>query len=265
MKYNEVTLYGVLPRNPRIITDDATGEKVKAIMALEVIRGDRYAGDNSSTYKQNTPIIMTTKPELVEEIAKAGVNDAIYVKGVVVTTEQKKKSICDECGSVNVKDGTLVYVAPIFLEVVKKHADRKEAVADLNHHREISNSVKVMGTICSPVIHPELTIKTPVVQYQLAVARSFRVDENKTDFPWVKSFGDRAIEDEKRLRTSSKVLVDGYLRQRSIARVAVCPCCGNEYVWHDTSMEITPYSTEYISNFLTGEEEQLLTMANANI
>lgn len=257
MRYNEVTLYGVVSRKPNIIVDKTTGKPSRGYLLIEIVRGDRYSGDKSINYKHNTPVIRTDNPDLIQRFEQASINDTVYIKGVVVTSRINKNTYCDECGTEVQKDGTITYIAPIFFEVVRHHEDRKTAIADLDEHKEISNSVKLLGTICSDIEIPDLAIKTPVVQYKLAVARSYRINEEKTDFIMVKSFGDRAREDEKRLRTSSRVLVDGYLRNREIVRHTTCPCCGNEYTWDDRSMEIVPYSTEYINNFLTGEEEEL--------
>ena len=56
--------------------------------------------------------------------------------------------------------------------------------------------------------------------------RKFRIQtdppEIKTDYPWVKSYGENAKEDKNRLRVGSEVYIDGCLQARSVQRHAFC-------------------------------------------
>jgi hypothetical protein len=100
--------------------------------------------------------------------------------------------------------------------------------------------------------------KLIVTQYQLAIERKFTIREDdpniRTDYPWVKSYGQNAINDKDRLHLGSQVTVDGCLQARSVNRHATCSTCGCVYDWKDRALEIVPYETEYNNNFYTDAE-----------
>ena len=125
-----------------------------------------------------------------------------------------------------------------------------------------------------------------ITQYQVALNRKFRIKTDPadlmTDFPWVKSYGDNAVEDKKRLHVGSEIFIDGCLQARSVNRHAICgqqydeagkplfyengtPVlredengdligCGEKYDWKDRALEMVPYEVEYIANVYTDEE-----------
>jgi len=106
--------------------------------------------------------------------------------------------------------------------------------------------------------------------------------EAKTDYPWVYSYGEQGEEDLKRLRVGAEIMVDGFLRVRSVNRHAVCgqqfdengkamvypdgtPIlmtdddgdligCGITYDWKDRVMELVPYATEYLNGYYSDED-----------
>ena len=61
MKFNDVSMYGVVQQKPRLIEDD-TGTPIKGILKVEIVRNARYTGDNSTVTKKNAPFI-TNQPE----------------------------------------------------------------------------------------------------------------------------------------------------------------------------------------------------------
>jgi len=247
-------------REPTIMKDPDTGEYKKGIVPISVVKGTRYTGDKSQLLTQNVPVIMSRDPKQIEQMEKIKHLDSVSVKGVLVTESVKKQAFCTECGQKNEKDGMIVYVAPVFIESVHPNSSVKEAIDDLYFHQEISNEVEVIGNLCTNVEKVDALVKTPIIQYQIAITRTYRINEDTTDYPWVKAFGDNAREAQKKLKVGSKVLIDGCLQARKLAMHATCDVCGGVFDWMDSAMEIVPYETEYLSTYVTDEDEDLANL-----
>lgn len=253
MKYNRVTLYGIAAASPTIIKDEE-GEYKKGFLPISVIKSTRYTGELSTLLQQNVPIIMSKNPAIIEEMAKIERYDSVYVKGVLTTSATKKSAKCTDCGAIQQKDGVIGYITPVHCTITKRNGDQKTAAEDLFKNREISNEIQLIGNVCADPERVPVAAKILVVQYQLAITRTYRVDEEKTDFPWIKVFADNAKEDLKRIRTGSKVLVDGCLQARNTPRHDICERCGKAFEWSDFEMEVVPYETEYLANYVTDED-----------
>lgn len=257
-RHNLVFLLGTIVKEPMIQKDKDTGEPKLAIAYLNVIRGYRDIGDRRIFAKYDTPCIMTKEPELIREIDSWKKNDVIEVKGVVATARILKSSVCSHCGTKNRKEGTLVYVNPFFAKKRQHLADEEACMHFLSENREVSNQIFVFGTL---VRDPKkLLTKSGLVvtQYQIALNRKYRIrtdpPEIKSDYPWVKAYGDNAISDHERLMVGSEIFVDGCLQERGVQRKSTCASCGEEYEWRDRALEIVPYATEYVGRFRSDEE-----------
>ena len=256
-RHNLAFLTGAVIKAPIIHKNDE-GDILYGMCNLNVVRGYRDVGDNKNFMKSDNPIIMSREPAILQEMEKWNENDIVYIKGVIASKSIKKTSICQHCGAKNTVDGTLVYINPIFAKQIKQFESSNEAISFLSSLREISNEVYVLGTLCRPP--KKITPKEGLVvtQYQIALNRKYfiRTDppEIKADYPWVKSYGENALEDRKRLKTGAKVFIDGCLQARAVQRHIVCEECGQKYDWKDRALEIVPYETEYICGYNTDED-----------
>lgn len=284
-RQNLVFLLGCVAKAPRIVKKD--DEYLYAMVYVNVARGLRDVGDRRKYMKCDNPVIMTRDPACMKEIEKWSEHDAVYIKGMLACKKLRKASFCEYCHTKNSLPGTLVYVNPIFCEKVGHLETDEECLQYLASHREISNQAYIYGTLCrDPKKMVSKETNLTITQYQVALNRKFRIrtdpPELKTDYPWVKSYGQNAIEDKKRLHVGSEVIVDGCLQARSVQRHAICgqeigddgkpmfygngepvlrqdekgnPIgCGKEYTWKDRAMEIVPYDTEYVCNYYDDEE-----------
>lgn len=256
-RHNLVFLYGCIARKPKIITDK-DGNLIYGMGFITVLRGSRKVGDNRDRSKTDTPILLSLEPSILKEMSLWENGDIVEIKGTIATKNIKKASVCPVCNTKNKNDGIQVYVNPFF---VKKRAhcnNEEEAMKQLQENKEISNQVFLFGTL---VRDPKkITPKKGlfVTQYMIAMNRKYRIRTDdpdiKADYPWVKSYGENALEDHQRLHVGSEVYIDGCLQARGVQRHAVCENCGNKYDWKDRAMEIVPYSTEYIGEFYSDEE-----------
>ena len=284
VRENMAFLLGTVSEEPKV---QKNGDEYGwAMVRVTVVRGFRTVGDMRNYLKCDTPLIMTKDEELIKEIEKWKRYDVVSIKGVVSSKMIKKSSYCEHCGMKNVFYGALVYINPIFAEKLWHLENEEECLEYLSSHREISNQIFLFGTLCRDPGKVKSKYDYSITQYQVAMKRKYKIrtdpPEIKADFPWIKSYGENAEEDFKRLKVGAEVYVDGCLQTRSIMRRVYCgqdtdekghpkkdengvPVfkkgpdgktigCGLQYEWKDRAMEIVPYEVEYINGYLTDED-----------
>ena len=229
-----------------------------AMIHVSVARGERNVGDKKLHMKLDAPLVMTRNEAMVKEMKTWEENDIVDIKGVITAKAILKGSFCRSCGEKNTAEGALVYVNPIYCEKLMHLETKDECQEYLSSHREISNISYTIGTLCRDpkLIRPKEGLT--VAQYQIALNRKYRIQSDppqiKSDYPWVKSYGENAISDMEHLHVGSHVFIDGCLQARNVQRHKVCDKCGTTYEWMDKAMEIVPYETEYLANFYSEEE-----------
>lgn len=255
-RHNYVSLYGQVTREPTIIKNEETGEYLRGMCPILIARGVRSA--DTVTHKYDNPIIMSGNAEQVKRMEEWRVGDMVEVKGAITTKNVIKTKSCDHCGEKNKKNGTVVFVNPIYTGIRERGQSSEQAAELLKERSEISNIAFLLGSLCAD---PEqyLTSKGAyLTTYQLGITRKFRVQEDsadaRSDYPWVKSYGMIAAADIKALKKGALVYVDGFLQTRKIEKNCVCEYCGETFKWPDSSMEVVPYTTEYLRGHYSPEE-----------
>ena len=254
-RHNLAFLTGSVIKKPEIHRDENTQY---ALCSINVVRGYREVGDKKLFMKSDNPMIMCRDASIVSQMEEWEENDIVQIKGVISAKNILKTSYCNHCGERNTAEGSLVYINPIYTLKLAHCNTPEEALNMLSSLREISNQVYVIGTLCR---QPKTVIPKEgltITQYQIALNRKYfiRTDppEIRSDYPWVKSYGENAKEDRRRLHVGSVVFVDGCIQARSVQKHTVCESCGQEYTWKDRAMEIVPYETEYIRDYYTDED-----------
>lgn len=264
-RQNIAFLYARVSKKPVIARNKETGEYDYGMAYVDTVRGLRSVEDDVRFVKHDHPLIMSREKEMLDMMCEWSENDIVFIKGVITTKTIEKTTFCEHCtqedGSqtVNKVKGNFIYITPIFMEKIKSYGEDKiGAKEDLVLHREISNQVYILGTL---VREPKLftTAKgVQITQYPIALNRKFtiRTDDPsiRTDWPVVKSYGERAREDKVYLQLGSDIMLDGFLQARTVHRRTKCPHCGQEYNWDDHSMELVAYDVEYVSGFKSREE-----------
>lgn len=257
-KHNNVFLYGQALNDPKILKDDKTGEYIRGMCPILVMRGIRDFGNNVDHIKFDTPVIITGNPTHVAEMAKWKKGDMVEIKGSITTKDIIKCITCPECKEINKRKGNAVFVNPIYMSLRETNVSDEKRIELLKKRCEISNQATLVGTLCREPAGYVTDKGLHITTYQLAVNRKFRIKEDpaeiRTDFPWVKSYGHNAEDDIAHLKKGAYILVDGYIQTREIKRTHVCEKCGNEFNWKDNALEIVPYTTEFLRNFFTEEE-----------
>lgn len=269
MRHNQVLLCGVVQNAPKIrkVGDAHYGE-----LTVITITGRRSGGLQLNSGEYDTPIVVATDAEKVAEIEKVKIGDLVLVKGALATKAVYKTPLCPHCGKRQRIEGQLTYITPISVSVLDegvclnqyKKFEAKCAVETLRELKEVSNYATLLGVVATPpkAYKSEGEKKRRIVSYQLATKRKFRIlgnNENKVDFPWVKSYGKVGINDARYIKKGTYIFVDGWIRARSFLRTDKCQHCERDFEWKDMSQEIVSYATEYLKNYneVSSEKEDI--------
>jgi len=267
-RQNNAFLYAVVEQKPLVTVNKETGELMQAMAYVHVIRGVREVKDGKKYIKHDYPLIVSSDKKIVERMSNWKVNDMVHIKGVISSKSMQKKSFCPYCkdedgnATVNASKGLLVYITPVYVDTMKSFGTKDEAAEELLKSREISNQAIVLGSLWNKPTFFKTEHGLLITQYQLITERKYRIKtddaDTRADWPWIKSYGEQAIEDRLRLDQGSWVLIDGFIQARNVKRKTKCSCCGQIYEWKDKTMEIVPFDTEYIKNYRTDQilEEQ---------
>lgn len=255
--HNYVQCLGVV-RKDVIIRDGPSGRT--AMAALTVAQNERDDVQRIYTLKSySSPILITQEEKLVDEVATWNVNDVIFATGFLATKDATKKSKCPECGEVNLRaeacinarsGGTLVFFYPIFLEKVASCGDQGFAHAFLKKRLEISNRVILVGNLTKDPIRGSVYNQN-YTRFQIACNRKYCAKgaeqiAERTDYPWIYSYGKKAEDNFKALHEGSLVMVDGAFQTRKYKETYKCQHCGCEYEVPGQCLEVLAYNVEFL-------------------
>lgn len=264
--HNYVNLLGLVRQAPQI-QNGAYGSV--AFCPVTVIRGNR---DNNfkkvdAQTKYSTPIVMSEEETAIDEIATWQVNDIVRVVGFIATREIEKKACCPSCGHENSRKdacasarsgGNRVFIFPVYVERVESFHEQGDAHRYLIEREEISNRVFLLGRLTREPVQGDADGRI-YTRYQLAINRKycppgFEEVLERTDYPWVYSYGENARKDFLALHVNARVYVDGALQTRKYKETYSCQVCGEEFPVTGKTLEILSYETEYLSDY---DEEAL--------
>lgn len=257
-RHNIVYVYGMISGEPTIIKDQETGTFKKGMANIILVRNRRESGyDNGEeALRYDWPMLFSGRADIIEKMAMLHQYDVVEVKGFLTTMDIRKKSTCP-CGCKNTVSGTMTFISPIYFDIRRTDSTERESLIDLKEHMEISNQCLLLGNLCNDVKFYR-DKKTKTATYQLAVNRKYYLDDGqpnvRTDYPFVINSGDKAEEDAEALHQGSCVYIDGRIQTRRYPRITQCTACGKGYTWYDNTIEVIPYSVEYLTDYLTKEE-----------
>lgn len=253
-KENKVTLRGYVRKDPQIfVNEDGTPAEARLrVITIKRIPDPEIVKTIALTFSELR--IITKNQRMIKEIAKIKAGDFIDGTGVLTTKIVLKSKICPVCqGNVkNSVEGSMTYITPLFIEVLNSGLSDEEGLQLLQKRSEVSNVFQCIGALVRDVnfyFAPEKP-NTKISQYQLAINRKYTIKEDgpeiKTDYPWVKTFGEQALEDSETLSEGSVVYINGFLQSRIAKRNLTCSECGAIYDFNDEILEILPWGVEYL-------------------
>lgn len=246
---NYVDVCAVVLEAPLIRDGDVSS---RASCQLETIHGSR---DKKHPDYISNFLSMTEEPRLIEEMSTWKSLDIVRITGFLATKETEKKVVCPKCGKINYRKeavasarsgGNIVYVYPIHVRKIRSFREKDDAIQFLYENAEIANRVILMGKLTK---NPE-SIKS-CTHFQLAINRKYCVKgasdvTERTDYPWIYSYGNGARKDLAVLRQNSCVIVDGALRSRDYDEDYTCVECGEVFVNKGRTLEVLLFSREYL-------------------
>ena len=197
-RHNEVTLYGRVIQNPKLFynsTDETNPSRtlLRVIGAISVVRGIRDFGAVDKRIRIDVPIVLSQNKKIMKLMKTWEVGDMILIRGTLATVNVTKSICCPNCQQIEPVKTTLAFINPIFMKTECKGLSPEEGNQDMRQNAEISNRITVIGKACTA---PELFVTDKgqkITNYQLDIMRKYRIkeddEENKHDFPFVKSYG----------------------------------------------------------------------------
>ena len=274
-RQNDVRLFGAIINQPKI-QKDSNGTPIRAAFNVAVIKNSRDIGEgDKEQVRYDWPMVITKDPDQCRLISKFKLYDIVEIQGTFTTMKVGKDTYCKDCGTMNRVEGNICYVNPIFIKRrnpirVRTREDgnevkeattmtEAEAIQEVKENRAISNNVTIVGNLCNDVDYYK-DDKTETAVYQLGIDRKFYIQQddpkNRADYPIVKTYGAKAKEASMCIHQGTLVMVEGYLHTRRFQRKSVCCGCQTPYEWTDNIIEIIPFATEYLHDYIDPEEAE---------
>lgn len=262
-RHNYVNVIAFVRKAPKF-KDTVDGRA--AIVALTTIMSGREYEKAKTGYQLNSVSFCarTQEDSIIEKMEELELLDIVEITGFLATREVDKKAECPNCHTINrrveacVANGTTksggneIFVYPITIRVKQHCETEQEAYEYLHKNKEDVNRVFILGNLTSSPKQGVLDGgRKPYTRFQVAINRKYcpkggaEVYE-RTDYPWVYSYGDKSIEDFQNLEKGALVFVDGALQARKFKEQYLCGVCGQEYDVRGRTLEVLSYDTEYL-------------------
>lgn len=280
MKINIVNLTGYIPEPP-IITFNKKGEFKSVAFSIRTMRYTSADEERRllGRLQIDTIPIYTTSKYIYNKYIQSngdpliGQFSTVSLSGTLVTENTEKRIRCPKCGEIHVKPlAVIVFVEPESLIAIGKVRDEAEGRRYIQSIAFQSNQVLISGRVCTRKDNVyDADNHIPVFEFQIATTRlrhakgkgnvpvSFEHLEDETDFPHVKSYGEKSYEYEKALQINSEVIITGAIETREVNPLYTCEHCGAAFkaIKPEPATEIVPYAIDYGRNciFPTKEDE----------
>ena len=173
-----------------------------------------FRWDYITVFSRNSEVIKRDFTEL-----KKG--DLVRVKGSLSTREVVRKYICRECRYMNEYPGIILYVDPLNVHRVSENVSEEDAVLILQDARKYSNIVRLAGFVTmEPRFHEsESDELRDILEFSIAGNRIRKIledeDTRRTDYPWIKLYGDMARDNLGIFSRGSEIYIKGALQKRA--------------------------------------------------
>ena len=268
---NKVLLNGQMV-DAELFTTEKDGEEIayKIILTMLTLRSYEVPGGRRHYRKERIKVVLRDEKQiqaLYRLPAEVGCFMEIY--GILCTVPKPKRFTCDHCGNDIITHGISTFVRPLLFRVTESLEQLgADDIDKINEDRvfgmlldrlPVSNVVTVIGNVFR---NPEYAPQEGVCTYGIAVNRSFHILEDpediRSDFPWVKSFGENANRDYQYLKDrlpdkqGTTVYVRGSLQGReNYIRKIKCPFCDgvSEHEDREGTIEIIAKDTVFLRNY----------------
>lgn len=251
-KENYVFLIGQARQIPAFKKDE-NGEDVTAMMSLMTLRRNIYDRAGNLQPKWDRPVISTSDKAMMRKMAEIGLHDIVEIKGTITTQNVKRGLRCPHCGEISVQPGTITVINPVYIGVREHLQNDTDGFRYLMDCAEISNQAKIIGRVCKEPETMQTDEGQTCTKYQVAVNRKLYIrgtePEDHSDYPYVYSYGEVAEDDALTLQVNTLIYLDGYIHTMKFDQNTVCQECGEPFKFPNQTLNITPYSVEYLRDY----------------
>ena len=268
MRENFCMLFGRLIKDPEIKLDmDENGKKYYRAGIIEVMTCRDSSGRNAFSDEDATVFtgqkncrwdcitVFSRNSDIVErDFLELKKGDLVRVKGSISTREVIRKHICQECRYMNEYPGIILYVDPLSVHRVSGSLQEDDAVLVLQDARNHSNIIHLAGFVTmDPRFHEcEEDSRRDVLEFSIAGNRIRKIledeDSRRTDYPWIKLYGNLARENIDGFSKGSEIYIRGSLQKRTPRILRKCLQCGSEGEEKTIIMEVVPEYIHIIRN-----------------
>lgn len=262
-RHNFVSVIAFVSKPPKF-KDTLDGRA--GIILLTTIMSNREFDKATTGYQQHSVTfqVKSQEKEIVDTLATLTEYDIVELSGFIATREKDKSAPCKECGAVNRRvdacvahgktksGGNEIFIYPTSIRLKRSCEGEQEAYEYLHTVREDVNRVFVMGNLTGKPVHGTLNGgRKEYTRFQIAINRKYcpkggNEIYERTDYPWIYSYGDKSLEDFQNLDKGALVFIDGALQSRKYKEQYICGVCGAEYDVNGRTLEILSYDTEYL-------------------
>lgn len=264
-RHNYVKVTAFVKKAPKVkdVIDGRAG-----IIGLTTIMNERDYNRATTGYQLNSVSFVARSQDetVLKMFEELKMYDIVDVVGFLATKEVEKEGTCPFCQTKNSRryacvaanpskvkaGGNEVFVYPISIKKRYECETEQEAFEYLHANEENINTVFMLGNLTGQPVHGFLNNGTKqYTRFQLAINRKFCPKGgsevyDRTDYPWVYSYGNKAIDDYENLEKGALVYVDGALQARKYKEQYKCQCCGEEFDVPGRTLEVLAYDTEYL-------------------
>lgn len=289
--HNQVRIVGYISDGPKVYKDKYDFVS-KVMIGMTAVRRDiqGYGGNRLTTVNI---LCNNDNQEMLDYLSGLKKFDLLDIKGVVEVLNTVRESDCPDCRTKNVVRATLLVVYPQHVFKLGSYAQMQdlsrlkapnleeasylESSPEFNlikRFKEISNQALLIGTVITkPQLVRDENGNIEFCRYMIGVDRKFVIDRSEdarkaADYPWVYTFGRQAEEDSKRINASeegkagTRVFVEAAISTEVVDKHWTCENCGSEYTTEVNGSKLLAYSVEYLSNYLTNEDEEKATASD---
>ncbi len=238
---NSFTFFGQLDGAPVVLFNDEA-KTYRVTFTLKTVRR------NGRADYPKISIYSLDEVAAKDYVSKLKPGVFVQLRGVLTTKMIQKPVKCEACGEVSMVDTLQCETVSYGKAVVFKEQFNPIDIA------EFANVGCLIGSLCTDVQRRDRSGGTAAAQFQIAVNRKYRISElekgTRTDYPWIKVFGETAEECLKRLQKSAQVYITGAFQTRDIERHVKCSKCGGYLVYPERVSEVVPNGVEFLNKCL---------------
>lgn len=203
------------------------------------------------TNKRHDIIDVRVFPDAYYNFELIKVEDFVTVKGYMSSSVDDGTMSCPKKNAAGQVCGAAIPDVFDEVYVVGLAAMVNQGYYLMDYLKPFGNEGDYLGKVIGKVTTKTLMSGEQNTTFRVRISKIYNreVDGDRThDIIYVTTLGERAVEDAKRLKYGSIVLITGAVQERTIYSERTCPVCGGITLVPKKTLEILSGITEYLNN-----------------